>query len=330
MARYLDPKADLTFKRIFGEHPKLLISFLNAVMPFEPGRFIVTIEYLSAEMTPDNPARKFSVVDVRCTDNYKRQFIVEMQTRWYEAFMNRIVFNAGKAYVKQLERAEDYHLLQPVYTLSILNKNFDKKTPQFYHHFQIINRENSDEIIPCLEFVLVELTDKFRPETITDRKLMVLWLRFLQEVNENMKALPLEMQENEFIREAAELCEEGAFTPAELAAYDGFWDAVRLEKTALKGAMNEGEAIGLEKGLEKGEAIGLEKGLEIGEAIGLEKGLEKGEAIGLEKGEAIGEQKNTKNIALKAIQMGMSLDEVIKLTGLTFEQIRGLSNYSGS
>ena len=182
MARYLDPKADLTFKRIFGEHPKLLISFLNAVMPFEPGRYIEEIEYLSAEMTPDNPAKKFSVVDVRCTDNFRRQFIVEMQTRWYEAFMNRIVFNAGKAYVKQLGRSEDYHLLQPVYTLSILNRNFDKKTPKFYHHFQIINRENSDEIIPCLEFVLVELTEKFRPETIADHKLMVLWLRFLQEV----------------------------------------------------------------------------------------------------------------------------------------------------
>jgi hypothetical protein len=36
MARYLDPRNDLTFKRVFGEHPELLISFLNAVMPFSP------------------------------------------------------------------------------------------------------------------------------------------------------------------------------------------------------------------------------------------------------------------------------------------------------
>ncbi|MDR3188055.1 MAG: Rpn family recombination-promoting nuclease/putative transposase, partial [Prevotellaceae bacterium] len=36
MARYLDPKNDLTFKRIFGEHPDLLISFLNALMPLAP------------------------------------------------------------------------------------------------------------------------------------------------------------------------------------------------------------------------------------------------------------------------------------------------------
>ena len=34
MAKYLDPKADLTFKKIFGEHPELVISLLNALLPF--------------------------------------------------------------------------------------------------------------------------------------------------------------------------------------------------------------------------------------------------------------------------------------------------------
>lgn len=31
--RYLNPKADLTFKRVFGEHPDLVMSFLNALLP---------------------------------------------------------------------------------------------------------------------------------------------------------------------------------------------------------------------------------------------------------------------------------------------------------
>jgi predicted transposase/invertase (TIGR01784 family) len=140
----------LTFKRIFGEHPALLIKFLNAVMPFEPGRLIEEITYLPSEMIPDNPTRKYSIVDVRCRDNAKRQFIVEMQMYWDESFTNRLVFNAGKAYVRQIERGDEYHLLQPVYTLAILNKNFDYKTDRFYHHFQIVNRENTDEVIPGL------------------------------------------------------------------------------------------------------------------------------------------------------------------------------------
>jgi hypothetical protein len=35
MERLLDPRSDLVFKRIFGEHPEILRSFLNALLPFE-------------------------------------------------------------------------------------------------------------------------------------------------------------------------------------------------------------------------------------------------------------------------------------------------------
>ena len=341
MARYLDPKADLTFKRIFIDHPHLLIHFLNSVIPFEPGRLIIDLEYLPQELVPDTPAKKFSVVDVRCVDNYKRQFIVEIQTSWYDAFMKRILFNGGKAYVRQLDKGEQYHLLQPVYTLSILTENFDHKTDSFYHHFQIINRENSDEIIPGLEFVLVELTEKFRPETILDRKLMVLWLRFLKEVNENMRTLPEEMQANKHIRQAAELCEEGAFTPEELARYEKFWDAIRVEKTVKISAeaigLEKGKAIGLEEGLEKGEAIGLEKGeaigLEKGEAIGFEKGevvgFEKGETVGIEKGKIEGEAIGFEKVIINGFLAGQTINTIAIFTGLTPEQITAILKRKG-
>ena len=225
-------------------------------MPFEPGRMIETVEYLPADLTPETPTKKFSIVDVRCRDNYERQFIIEMQMYWDNVFYNRIVFNAGKAYVRQLEIGEEYHLLQPVYTLALLNQNFDRKTDRFYHHYQIVNRENTDEIIPGLEFVLVELTDKFRPETVNDRKLMVLWLRFLKETGEKMASLPPEMQENEFIRQAAELCERAAFTPKELAAYDKYWDIIRTERALLAGAKQEGKQEEQEKAVINGNKAG--------------------------------------------------------------------------
>ncbi|MDR2087491.1 MAG: Rpn family recombination-promoting nuclease/putative transposase, partial [Dysgonamonadaceae bacterium] len=60
MARYLDPKNDLPFKRIFGEHPDLLKSFLNALMPLEENQQIESLEYLPTEQVPENPAKKNS------------------------------------------------------------------------------------------------------------------------------------------------------------------------------------------------------------------------------------------------------------------------------
>jgi predicted transposase/invertase (TIGR01784 family) len=265
MARYLDPKNDLTFKRIFGEHPDLLIHFLNALMPFEPGRYIEAIEYLPAEQVPDNPGKKNSIVDVKCKDNHRRQFIIEMQMDWDEIFMNRIVFNAGKAYVKQLTRGDAYHLLQPVYTLAIMNTAFDCKTEQFYHHYRIVNMSNTDETIPGLEFVLIEL-DKFFPATVAERKLMALWLRFLKEVNEGMTELPSELAANEQIRQAAELCRESAFTPEELAVYEKYWDMIRTDIAVRESVRLKSEAKGEARGRSEGRAEGLAEGFAKGRA----------------------------------------------------------------
>jgi len=257
MAKYLDPKNDLTFKRIFGEHPHLLINFLNAIMPFEQGKIIEEIYYLPTEQVPDIAGKKNSIVDVKCIDNHKNQFIVEMQMYWTETFNNRMVFNAGKAYVRQLKKNENYNLLKPVYTLALIDDIFDRETENFYHHYQIVNKENTDEVIKGLEFVLVELP-KFCPQSWEDRKLAALWLRFLSEVDEDMRTLPQELQENEDIRQAAELCEEAAFTPAELEAYDNYWDAVRIEKTLI--AERDASLAKRDASLAEGEAIGLEKG----------------------------------------------------------------------
>ena len=280
MARYLDPKNDLTFKRIFAEHPHLLISFLNAIMPLNHGRYIEEIHYLPSEQVPHNKGKKNSIVDVKCIDNEKHQFIVEMQMFWSEAFNNRMVFNAGKAYVKQLNRSEEYDLLQPVYTLALIDDIFDHKTDNFYHHYQIVNKENTDEVIHGLEFVLVELP-KFCPQSWEHRKLATLWLRFLNEVGENLNSLPQELEANEEIRQAAELCREAAFTPDELAIYEAYWDAIRIEKTIRNASLREG--------------------------------LVQGEAIGMEKGKT--------EIAINLLKKGMSIDDVVDTTGLSKKQI---------
>ena len=256
MSRYLDPKNDLIFKRVFGEHPDLLIGFLNALMPFSADRQIEQVEYLPAEQVPDIIGKKNSIVDVKCKDKSGRVFIIEMQMLWTDDFMNRIVFNASKAYVRQLDKNMGYHLLQPVYTLAILNENFDRKTEQFYHHYSIVNRENTDEVIDGLQFVLVELL-KFKSEKWGERKIAALWLKFLRDVGESMTTLPEELAEHDQIRRAAELCEKGAFTPEELALYEAYWDWVRTEKTITEGSLARGRAEGLENVVINSHITGL-------------------------------------------------------------------------
>ncbi|MDR0575497.1 MAG: Rpn family recombination-promoting nuclease/putative transposase [Tannerella sp.] len=255
MKRYLDPKNDYVFKCVFGKHPDLLLSFLNALMPFEPDRRIESLEYIPNEMVPENPAKKHSVVDVRCKDNYGRHFIVEMQMDWSDAFPSRMLFNASKAYVQQLKRKEYYDELQPVYALGILNENYDRKTEEFYHRYQFVNRKHPDDVIKGMEVILIELP-KFRIESWVDRKMSVLWLRFLREVREGVE-ISADLLENEIIRQALDICEESAFTDEELAIYDKYWDDIRTQKTLLREREAKGRAEGKEEGREEGREESL-------------------------------------------------------------------------
>ena len=164
--RYLDPKADLTFKKVFGEHPDLVISLLNALLPFKTKEEeIQCVEYLTPEMVPDNPLRKFSIVDVRCKDQRGRQFIVEMQMVWSPEFMQRVMFNSAKAYVRQLDKKEDYSLLEPVYSLNLVNDVFLKDVPEYYHYYRMVHEKHTEKVIDGLHLVFVELP-KFTPHTM--------------------------------------------------------------------------------------------------------------------------------------------------------------------
>jgi hypothetical protein len=55
----------------------LLKSFLNAILPLPVP--IKDLEYLPADLVPEVPLLKYSIVDVCCIDDNGRQFIVEMQ-----------------------------------------------------------------------------------------------------------------------------------------------------------------------------------------------------------------------------------------------------------
>ena len=249
MAKYLDPKADLTFKKIFGEHPDLVISLLNALLPLTEAQTIKSIEYLPAELMPEQPWRKNSIVDVRCKAHDGRQFIVEMQMEWTTAFKKRVLFNASKAYVRQLGEGHNYRLLQPVYSLSLVNDIFEPDMEEFYHYYRMVHEQHTEKVIDGLNLIFVELP-KFKPQSISQKKMMVLWLRFLTEIGEKTREVPEELWENPDVKRALDIVEQSAYTDAEIAAYDKFWDTIRVEQAFV----DEAEVryhIGYNKGIEQ-------------------------------------------------------------------------------
>lgn len=290
-AKFLDPKSDLVFKRIFGQNTDLLISFLNGVMPFKEGGFIETVSYLPAEQTPRIPTLKNTIVDVKCTDQSGRICIVEMQMSWSASFTNRLLFGVSKAYVQQLDSGKDYVTLCPVYGLGIINEVFDRSTEEWFHHYRTVNIKDTNKVLEGLELVFLELP-KFKPQTLEHRKMGVLWLRFLREINEKMVDVPQEFMDSPELNKAMELAQETPYTTAELEAYDKYWDAVRVEKTLAIDSFQEGKSEGIEIGKAEGKAEGRSE-----EKIAMVKSL---------------------------LQEGASIDMVAKVSGLPKEQIEKL------
>ena len=290
--KYLNPKADLTFKKIFGEHPHLVKSLLNALLPLDEGKQIEHVEYMPVELVPENPGKKNSIVDVRCRETGGRHFIVEMQMNWNNEFQRRVVLNASKAVVKQLDEGEDYTLLQPVYSLNLINDvGFDAGPDEFYHDYAIVNVEHTDRIIEGLRFVFVELP-KFKPQTIAEKKMAVLWLRFLTEIDEATEQVDAELLENPDTAEALQILEKSAYSEGQLYAYEYFWDAVVNERVAIEGGYKRGRA----------------------------EGREEGRAEGLEEGEAKERIKTARKMKAK----GFPIEDISDITGLTIEEIAAL------
>ncbi|MBQ6955851.1 MAG: Rpn family recombination-promoting nuclease/putative transposase [Bacteroidales bacterium] len=296
VGKYLDPKADLTFKLVFGEHPDLVMSLLNALLPLEPDGQITSVEYLTPEMVPENPGKKNSVVDVRCHDQQGRQFIVEMQLYWNPYFQQRVILNASKAVVKQLDSGENYSLIQPVYCLCLVNDvGFVSGPDEFYHDYAIVNTEHPERRIEGLRFVFVELP-KFKPKTIAEKKMAVLWLRFLTEIGRNKDEAPAELLDNEMTSKALGIVAKSSMSESQLYAYERFWMSVYDEEAYLVGRYNRGLAEGRAEGEAKGRAEGEAKGRE-----------------------------NEKNDTVRRMKkMGFIASDIAQITQMTLEEVNSI------
>lgn len=308
--RYMDPRADLTFTRIFGEHEDLAISLLNALLPLDEDHQVKEVEYIPIELVPDTPMKRYSIVDVRCKDMEGRQFLVEMQMIWSDEFMQRVLFNASKAYVRQLDKNENYELLQPVYSLNLVNDVFAPDLKDFYHHYDIVNVAHTDKVIEGLHLVFVELP-KFKAHNFSEKKMQVLWLRFLTEMG-SVRKVPEEFLDNPEVKKAVDILEESSYSEAQLEGYAHFWDMVRTERTYYHSAWKHG--------YEEGRAEGEAKGRAEGEA----KGRAEGEAKGRAEGRAEGAQEVKLAVVRNLKSAGLKLGDIAKYTGLSLEELVGI------
>lgn len=262
VGKFLDPKNDFAFKRIFGteKNKDILIHFLNNVLHLREADPITEVTFLRPSQDPDIASKKQSIVDVLCKDATDRQFIVEMQVCKTDGFEKRAQYYAAKAYINQLDKGGEYNTLNPVIFLAIVNFTMFPKKTSYRSDHDLRDRETLENDLKGFAFTFFELS-KFNQKIEELSTSVEKWAYFFKHAEETTVGDLDKISGTDLvIKKAYEQLDASSWTEGELLAYEAVLKIDRDNRAAelarFKDAVAEGEA----RGEARGEAKGLAKG----------------------------------------------------------------------
>jgi len=258
---FADLKNDFVFRRIFATHPDILRGLLNDLLERRDQDTIESIEYLPSEQLPLVEGAKLSILDVRCKDRAGTTFVVEMQLIHHPGFVNRVVYNACKAYVGQLKAGEWYTKLSDVVAISICDFELWPDAQQQGQNLPLVpmlsrwnmtERASQNHGLLQVQYAFLELPKV--PEQRPEAPGADLWAWLFVHAPE-LTEVPPDLSPGPY-RDALELANQARFTQEELQAYERVRDEIRqvLEIAAARWA--EGLARGKAEGKAEGETTG--------------------------------------------------------------------------
>lgn len=288
-AKYINPYTDFGFKKLFGTplNKDLLISFLNSL--FDGKEVVQDLTYLNGENLGNGYGDRRAIFDVYCENNQGETFIVEMQKAEQQFFKDRSVFYSTFPIQNQGKKGIWDFKLKGVYTIGILDFVFpDHEYPQdsLRHEVKLVDVDDKHVFYDKLTFLYLEMP-KFTKKEDELETMFDKWLFVLHNLSRLMKH-PAALQERIFKR-LFEQAEIARYTPEERQDYEDSLKAYRDMKNVLDTA----------------------------ELRGLEKGRKEGRKEGIEQGTFEERRKNAK--AMKAL--GLPLETIVKVTGMSADDI---------
>lgn len=270
MPRFLDPKNDFAFKKIFGteKNKEILIHFLNDILGFTKQQKIGSVTFISPLQDPEALAKKQSIVDVLCQDQTGRKFIIEMQVARVAGFKERAQYYAARAYISQMKVGGAYEDLAEVIFVAIMDHVIfpDKRCYQSDH--TIRDAKSNERDLDKLRFVFIELP-KFTKAIDELSSMVDKWYYFLKNAPETT---PEEVEKlvdsDQIIKEAYTALNSFYWNDKELLAYDQEMKSELDASAILKQSRIDGIAEGRAEGKAEGKAEGEKtKALEIAKKL---------------------------------------------------------------
>ena len=266
------------------------------------------VEILESEGNQQRDDDKFNRVDIKAKNSKGEIIIVEVQNTRELYYLERILYGTAKAITEHISLGDTYQQVKKVYSISILYFDLGKGNDYLYHgqnHF--VGMHTHDELLITAKeagAIVQKLPGEIFPEYYLIRvnefnqvakTPLEEWIQYLKTgvINPDTTAPGLP--------EAREKLRYYDMSQEERHAYDEHINAIMIQNDVLSTAKQEG--------LVEGRAEGRAEGLEEGRA----------------EGRAEGEKKKALDVALNLKSMGLSVEMIVKATGLSVGEVEQLS-----
>lgn len=282
--KYVNPFTDFGFKKIFGEegNKDLLLDFIQTLLPEK--RNITKITYLKTEKLGKANTERKAIFDLYCENDKGEKFIVELQRAEQEYFKERSIYYATFAIQEQAQKGKWDYNWQGVYTIAIMDFSFIH-SPYTEVKTEVVLYDQTHKAVfsDKLRFIYLEM-NKFDKNIDELENYYEKWLLILKNLH-LLDEIPANLREKSF---------QKVFQVAEIAKYNA------KERQKYEDSLKYYRDI--ENSLELKYVKGKEEGLKEGKEEGLKEGL----------------LKTARNMKKE----GFTVAQIIKITGLTENEIK--------
>jgi predicted transposase/invertase (TIGR01784 family) len=256
MLKYLDPKNDVAFKRLFGteKNKEILVNFLNDVLC--RSNIIEEVEFLPTINIPDSAEQRVSIVDVMCRDKAGAKFIIEMQVVSTLEYLKRAQYYAARAYVGQRTKEVKYKDLKEVIFLAICNQTILPEHEHYISYHVMLEQTTNKNYLKDFSYTFIEL-EKFNKSAEALSSQLDKWIYFFKHAEEG-GVFPQQLMKDEHIHQALDEMKSFNWSEEELLAYEH----VEYEHYAYIGNMalakEEGKIEGKIEVAKKLKAVGMD------------------------------------------------------------------------
>ena len=309
--RYI--RFDWAIKRLLRQ--KANFDVLEGFLTVFIGEEVKIVEILESEGNQQTPDDKFNRVDIKARNSKGEIILVEVQNTSELYYLERILYGVAKAITEHIHLGDTYKEVKKVYSISILYFDIGKGADYLYvGQNKFIGVHTNDQLVITAkekgalvqkspaeifpEYILVRVNE-FDKVAVTP---LEEWVAYLKSgvIKENTTAPGLQ--------EARKKLQYYSMTDAERYAYDEHINAVMIQNDVLGNAREEGLAEGRAEGLTQGRA----------------EGLTQGRAEGLTQGRAEGRAEAKKDIVKSMLSNGLSVEQAVKYSGLTVEEVESI------